>query len=268
MLDAAAGEGPDGDLRPHPKYAQVREEVLQLITDLPAGSPIPPERVLSTRFGVSRVTLRRAVDDLVREGLLIRRQGSGTYVAEDKITQRVSTTSFTENMRRRGLVPSSRVLSFERGPAGARTARQLQISPTHEVVEFVRLRLADGEPMALETVAIPAGLVPGLTPEDVARGSLYALLDERYGLRIVAVRQVIEPTVTSEDESTHLRQPLHAPALLVRTTARDGDGRVVEFARSLFRGDRYAIVTEVNAGPDGDSGIELSGVVTSSWGSS
>ncbi|MFP4311479.1 MAG: GntR family transcriptional regulator, partial [Nitriliruptoraceae bacterium] len=264
MADAAGDPypGSDGELRPSPKYAQVRDGVLKLIADLSAGSPIPPERVLSERFGVSRVTLRRAVDDLVREGLLIRRQGSGTFVAADKITQRVSTTSFSENMRRRGLVPSSRVLRFGRGPAGARTARQLQISPTDEVVEFVRLRLADGEPMALETVAIPASLVPGLTPEDLARGSLYALLDERYGLRIVAVRQVIEPTVTSGNESSHLDQPLHAPALLVRTTARDGSGRVLEFARSLFRGDRYAIVTEVTAGPDGDAGIELSGVVT------
>ena len=265
MPDVTSQAGADA-LRPHPKYAQVRDDVLALIGELPAGSPIPPERTLSSRFGVSRVTLRRAVDDLVREGLLIRRQGSGTYVAEDKITQRVSTTSFSENMRRRGLVPSSRVLAFERAAAGARAARQLQISPTDEVVEFVRLRLADDEPMALETVVMPAALVPGLQPDDVARGSLYALLDERYGLRVVAVQQVIEPTVTSEEESVHLNQPLHAPALLVRTTARDDTGRVLEFARSMFRGDRYAIVTGVTAGPDGDSGIELSGVVTSGWG--
>ena len=266
MSNTVDRPGSDGELRAHPKYAQVREGVLELIGDLPAGSPIPPERTLSSHFGVSRVTLRRAVDDLVREGLLVRRQGSGTYVAEDKITQRVSTTSFSENMRRRGLVPSSRVLAFERAPAGARTARQLQVSPTDEVVEFVRLRLADDEPMALETVAMPADLVPGLVADDVARGSLYELLEERYGLRVVAVRQVIEPTVTSEEESAHLHQPLHAPALLVRTTARDEGARVLEFARSLFRGDRYAIVTEVTAGPDGDSGVEFSGVVTPGWG--
>ncbi len=266
MADTTARTGVNDALRPHPKYAQVRDDVLALIGDLPAGSPIPPERTLTRRFGVSRVTLRRAVDDLVREGLLVRRQGSGTYVAEDKITQRVSTTSFSENMRRRGLTPSSRVLSFERGPAGARSARQLSISPTAEVVEFVRLRLADEEPMALESVVMPAALVPDLEPDDVARGSLYALLDERYGLRVVDVQQVIEPTVTSQDESSHLDQPLHAPALLVRTTARDAGGQVLEFARSLFRGDRYAIVTEVTAGPDGDSDIELSGVVTSTWG--
>lgn len=267
MPDTTATPEDGAALRPNPKYAQVRDGVQELINDLPAGSPIPPERTLCLRFGVSRVTLRRAVDDLVREGLLVRRQGSGTYVADHKITQRVSTTSFSENMRRRGLVPSSRVLSFERGPAGARSARHLQISPTDDVVEFIRLRLADDQPMALESVVMPAALVPDLAPEDVARGSLYALLDERYGLRVVDVQQVIEPTVTSQEESSHLEQPLHAPALLVRTTARDAGGQVLEFARSLFRGDRYAIVTEVTAGPDGNSGVELSGVVTSAWGS-
>ncbi len=251
--------------RGNPKYARVREAILGLIADLHAGAPIPAERSLAERFEVSRLTVRRAVDELVRDGLLIRRQGSGTYVAEAKIAQPLSTTSFTEDMRRRGLVPSSRVLSFGHGPAGARTARHLGLSPTDEVIELVRLRLADGEPMALETVVLPAALVPGLVASDLEDRSLYALLDERYGVQVVAVQQVIEPTVTSEEESAHLQQPIHAPALLVRTTARDADGRTLEAARSLFRGDRYAIVADVQSGRDGQQGVELSGVVTASW---
>lgn len=265
-VSEAIGTGYRGAPRPNPKYAQVRDEIAQLIDDLPAGAPIPPERALTERFSVSRVTVRRAVDELVREGLLERRQGSGTYVAEAKIAQSLSTTSFSEDMRRRGLVPSSRVLSFERITAGARTARHLGISPTDEVVELVRVRLADGEPMALETVALPAALVPDLIADDLEDRSLYGLLAERYGLRVVAVQQIIEPTVTSVEESRHLHQPPAAPALLVRTTARDESGRVLESARSLFRGDRYAIVTDVRSSRNGEQGIALSGVVTPQWG--
>lgn len=232
-----------------------------MIEGLAAGTPIPPERTLCERFEVSRVTLRRAVDELVRDGSLVRRQGSGTYIAEPKIAQPLSTTSFSEDMRRRGLAPSSRVLSFERRPAGARLARRLGISPAEAVAELVRLRLADGEPMALETVALPDALVPDLDPDDLAARSLYAVLDQRYGLRVVDVRQIIEPTVTSEEEAEALGVPVHAPALLVRTTSRDASGRVLESARSLFRGDRYAIVAEVNAGTDGQRDVALSGIV-------
>lgn len=246
-----------------PKYAQVREAVQELLEGQPAGTALPPERSLCERFGVSRVTLRRAVDDLVRDGLLVRRQGSGTYVAAPKITQPLSTTSFSEDMRRRGLEPSSELLSFEHRTAGPRTARRLGISPSASVAELVRLRLADGEPMAIETVVLPAELVPDLDPGELAGRSLYEVLDERYSLRVVDVHQVIEPTVTSEEESGTLGVALHSPALLVRTTGRDATGRTVEVARSLFRGDRYAIVAHVRAGADGRSGVALSGVVTS-----
>jgi GntR family transcriptional regulator len=249
----------------NPKYAQVREAILELIEGSAAGAPIPPERALVERFGVSRVTLRRAVDDLVRDGLLVRRQGSGTYVAEPKIAQPVSTTSFTQDMRRRGMTPSSRVLSFDRRPAEARTARRLHLSPGATVVELVRLRLADDEPMALETVLLPDELVPELEADDLVSRSLYALLDERYGHRVASVQQIIEPSVTNEDESAALGVPLHSPALLLRTTASGQDGRVLESARSLFRGDRYAIVAEVQAGRNGQQDVELSGIVTPAY---
>jgi len=252
----------EDELTPRAKYARVRDAILELIEDQPAGTPIPPERLLCERFDVSRVTLRRAVDDLVRDGVLVRRQGSGTYVARPKITQPLSTTSFSEDMRRRGLQPSSTILSFGRTSAGARLSQRLGISPAAEIVVIERLRLADDEPMALESVAVPADLVPGLAADDLGSQSLYALLEQRYGQRVSAVQQVIEPTVTNHQESEALGVPLHAPALLVRTTARSESGRVLESARSLFRGDRYAIVAEMQSGADGQRGIELSGVVT------
>lgn len=245
------------------KYARVREAVQEMIDGLDPGAPIPPERALCERFEVSRVTLRKAVDELVRDGSLVRRQGSGTYVAEPKIAQPLSTTSFSADMRRRGLEPSSEVLSFERRTAGAPLARRLGVAPSASVAELVRLRLADGEPMAIETVVLPDELVPGLDPHALGARSLYAVLEERYGLSVVAVQQVIEPTVTNDEESATLGVPVHAPALLVRTTARDAEGRVLEFGRSLFRGDRYAIVAEIQSGRDGQRDVALSGIVFS-----
>jgi GntR family transcriptional regulator len=108
------------------------------------------------------------------------------------------------------------------------------------------LRLADGETMAIETLHLPEAVVPGLEPRDLDNGSFYALLRDRYGIHIVDGVQAIEPTVTDEDESNALGVPLHSPAFLFERTSRDEEGRTVEFVQSVYRGDRYRIVTELS----------------------
>ena len=119
------------------------------------GEAIPAERQLSADFGVSRLTVRAALDDLVREGYLVRRHGSGTFVSEPKIAQELTMTSFTDDMRSRGLNPASETLDLRTVPAGARLGRLLHVSPSEPVLVADRLRLADGESMAIETVAHP-----------------------------------------------------------------------------------------------------------------
>ena len=109
-----------------------------------------------------------------------------------------------------------------------------------------RLRLADGESMAIETLHVPEALVPGLTPKDLDRGSFYELLAERYDINIVGGMQTIEPTVTNEEESGALDVPLHSPAFLFERTTRSESGDIVEFVRSIYRGDRYRLVSELN----------------------
>ena len=111
--------------------------------------------------------MRAALDDLAREGYLVRRRGSGTYVQQPKIAQELTMTSFSEDMRRRGMVPGSRTLSLEHELAGARLGRFLHVSPSEQVVVVKRLRLADGESMAIETLHIPEALVPGLDAEEL-----------------------------------------------------------------------------------------------------
>src|SRR5438093_3987364 len=227
------------------KQVQIRQRVVDLIEQLDVGAAIPSERKLSTDLGVSRLTVRAALDDLVREGFLVRRHGSGTFVSEPKIAQQLTLTSFSEDMRRRGMVPGSRTIELRETHAGAAVGRALKVSPDARVVLIRRLRLADGEPMALETLHVPADRVPGLSRELLEDASFYELLEKEYGVVSASGIQSIEPTVTNEEASELLGVPLHSPAFLFRRTSRTASGDTVEFVRSLYRGDRYARV----AGP-------------------
>ncbi|HEY8473137.1 MAG TPA: GntR family transcriptional regulator [Natronosporangium sp.] len=234
------------------KYHSIRDEILDLIAELRVGDALPPERVLAPRFGVSRMTLRRAVEELVREGRLVRRHGAGTFVAEPKIAQGLAVTSFSEDMRQRGAVPSSRTLAVDEVLAGAQLGRRLEISPGEKVVRISRLRLADDAPMALETLHVPRSVAPDLTGELLAHHSFYELLATRYGVVLASGRQTIEATVTDEVESEILEVPLHSPAFLFERVSRATDGRVVEFVRSVYRGDRYQFALDLH--PAGRTG--------------
>jgi GntR family transcriptional regulator len=226
------------------KQSQARQQVLELIERLGVGMAIPPERQLSVDLGVSRLTLRAALDELEREGYLRRRRGSGTYVQQPKIAQELTLTSFSEDMRQRGMKPGTRMVSLERRLAGAALGRALQVSPSEKILVVRRLRMADAEPMAIETLHVREELVPGLTPKRLS-GSFYELLRDEYGVQITSGRQAIEPTVTDEEESELLGVPLHSPALLFERTSRNAADEIVEFVRSVYRGDRYRIVTEL-----------------------
>ena len=227
------------------KQSETKDRVLDLIEQLGVGEAIPSERLLSADLGVSRLTLRAALDDLVREGFLIRRRGSGTFVSEPKIAQELTLTSFTEDMRRRGLKPASRTLELKVVPAGARLGRFLHVSPSEPIVVAKRLRLADHETMAIEALHVRASLVPGLSGRDLEEQSFYELLKEQYGVVVVGGTQTIEPTVTNEEESEALGVPLHSPAFLFERFSRSDQGEIVEYVHSIYRGDRYRLVTDL-----------------------
>ena len=227
------------------KQALVRDEILGMLDDLQVGDALPSERRLATDLGVSRPTLRAVIDELVREGLLLRRHGSGTYVAEPKIALPLTMTSFSEDMTRRGMRPGSRVVDFQCEAAGAKLGQRLQISPVDEVWVITRLRLADDETMAIEWLHAPRRLLGDLRREELSDHSYYELLRVRRDITIASGVQTIEPTVTSPEEAELLGVPVHSPAFLFeRTTTSDG-GEVVEFVRSVYRGDRYRLVTEL-----------------------
>ncbi len=241
------------------KQRETRERVLELIEPLGVGDAIPSERQLGTDLGVSRLTVRAALDELVREGYLVRRRGAGTFVAEPKVAKGTDVfTSFSDDMRKRGFVPGSRTLDLRSIPAGARLGRILHVSPSEPVLSVKRLRLADGDAMAIELLNVRASLVPGLTGEDLERSSFYDLLVSRYEIEIVGGTQTVEPTVTNDEESAALGVPLHSPALLFERVTRSSAGDVVEFTSSTYRGDRYRLVTELGVGGRPAQPLELS----------
>ena len=230
------------------KQRETRQRVLDLIENLNVGDSIPSERKLAGDLGVSRLTVRAALDELVREGYLLRRRGAGTFVAEPKVAKGMTISSFSEDMRQRGLTPGSRTLELQVVPAGARLGRILHVSPAEPVTVAKRLRLADGEPMAIELLHVRESLLPGLSATDLEADSFYDLLANRYGIEIVGGEQTVEPTVTDEEESATLGVPLHSPALLFERVTRTTTGEIVEFTVSVYRGDRYRIVSELGLG--------------------
>ncbi|MGH3659447.1 MAG: GntR family transcriptional regulator [Micromonosporaceae bacterium] len=234
-------------MRAGSKQERIRDRVLDLVESLRVGEALPSERALSSQWRVARMTVRAAVDELVREGILVRRHGSGTYVAEPKVTQRPGMTSFSRDMRERGLEPGSRTLSTGTISAGARLGRRLRVSPEEEILVFQRLRLADGIPMALETLHVPHSLVPGLSGEDLERHSFYDLLAKQYDITVATGVQTIEPTVTNSEESELLDVPLHSPALLFELSTETDTGRTAEFTRAIYRGDRYRLTVKLDA---------------------
>jgi GntR family transcriptional regulator len=163
-------------------------------------------------------------------------------------------------MRARGLTPASRTLELRVIPAGARLGRILHVSPSEPVVSAKRLRLADGEPMAIELLHVRSALVPGLTGVDLEESSFYELLGSRFELAIVGGTQTVEPTVTNEEESQALGVPLHSPALLFERVTRTAEGEVVEYTQSTYRGDRYRIVTEIGIGGRSLQPVSITGL--------
>lgn len=231
-----------------PAHARIEEHLAEAIADgkLEPGERLPPERELAERAGVSRMTLRQALGALERRGLVTRVRGrrGGTFVAEPKIERDMTTlTGLTQQLRRQGHQAGARVLSAREGPSGRRTAEALGLDMGEDVYEVVRLRLSDGEPLAIERSLFPAFRFPGLL-DCPLEGSLYELLEERYGEPPRRAVERLEPLVADPPEAQLLHVKPGAPLLLVERTAYSATGEPVEYARDLFRGDRTRVLVE------------------------
>jgi GntR family transcriptional regulator len=224
-----------------PKGEQLRTILEDLIASLRPGDPLPSERELAERYDVARMTVRAEITRLAAEGLVDRVQGRGTFVAEMRVEQGATLSSFTEDMRARGLVPGSRMLVQELAEADEVVAGLLELDAGAPVVRVGRVRTADGEPMAVEEAYLPAAAFPGLEDADLAGGSLFELIETRFAARFPWADQRVVAVEVVGEEANLLRVAPGRPGLKFHTTLRDDEDRPLAYAWSLFRGDRYEI---------------------------
>jgi GntR family transcriptional regulator len=209
------------------------------------GDRLPPERELAEKYGCSLITVRRALSELTREGRIDRTRGRGTFVTHPRLELDFGgSQSFTSEMQSRGHDPETRLVVARPEAAGEAVANALALETGAPTLYLERLRLADGEPMLLEQVHLPADRFPGLLASDLEHNSLYQILTERYGTRVVRAREAIEPVLLRGREARLLGQASGRPALLVEGVAFAADGVPVEFARSYVRGDRTRYYVE------------------------
>lgn len=231
-----------------PIYFQLEESIRSMIQDgtLKPGDPLPSEREYSEQLGISRMTVRQAISGLVSEGLLIRQQGKGTFVSQKKIEiPLIKLTSFSEDMKLRGMIPDTQIIDFQILKPSKKIIHSLSLEPLQKIYQISRLRLADGIPMAYETSHIPVHLISGLTRETLHKQSLYALIEQERHLQIDWAFQTIEPGISSLQESRYLKIKTGSPVLLFYRTSFLQHGLPFEFVKSVYRGDRYKLVTNM-----------------------
>jgi len=207
--------------------------------DLAPDDAIPSERALMATYDVSRATVRKAIDTLVAGGVLSRAQGKGTFVARPRVESQLHLASFTQDMRRRGHEPSTRLVRVDLRPPPADVAGSLGLPDGAEAWRLERVRLADGSPMAFEQGWYDARAFPGLDTHDLT-GSLYALLADAYGLTIDHASQTLWGESADPAMARRLGADVHTPLLVFLRVSRVGD-RVVEHVVSRYRGDRYQL---------------------------
>jgi GntR family transcriptional regulator len=242
----ADATGDDGVGEPRiPKYYGLKRHLMEMTETMPPGSAVPPERTLSLEFGTSRTTVRQALQELVVEGRLERIQGKGTFVAKPKVAQALRLTSYTEDMRAQGLEPTSRLLEIGYVLADDTLAERLAVRPRARVLRIERLRLANGEPMAIETTHLSAQRFPGLRRNLAKSNSLYATLSEKYDVKLLEAEETIETVPAAPRDAHLLGTDVGLPLLLLSRHSIGEDGLPVEFVRSLYRGDRYKFVAHL-----------------------
>ena len=233
---------------PLPRYFQLKEIMRERIRsgEWKPGELIPSERELSEKYGISRMTARQAITELVNEGLFYREQGKGTFVSQRKITQQlIHLTGFTEDIRARGQRPGTKVLSATMHPADEETAEKLRINAGTPIFRLQRLRLADDEPLAIELSQISFKGCEGLLEEDLEHNSLYRLLEAKYGIALMEADQELEAGLTGSEEAQLLKISVASPVLFTRRITYSDRNQPIEYAKAVYCGNKYTFYTHM-----------------------
>jgi GntR family transcriptional regulator len=228
-----------------PLYQQLQRALREAIENgaIAPEDALPPERDLAEMLGVSRITVRKAIDELAEEGLLVRKQGSGTFVSNRVEKNFAKLTSFSEDMRARGREPRSVWLTKAAGTVTPEESLTLRSSPGTPVFRFHRIRYADDAPMAIEYATVLADCLPSV---EAVESSLYEAL-EQTGHRPVRALQRLRAVLFTAEQAKLLKAQERDAGLLVARVGYLKDGRAVEFSQSYYRGDIYDFVAELSA---------------------
>ncbi len=241
-LDAAGGS---------PLYEQLIGIIRQSVSEgsLSPGDPLPSENEFCGRYGISRSTVRQALAALEEEGLVVRRQGKGSFVSRPKIVRSLHNLySFTDEISAMGLVPHSRVLAYEVISPGEEIRRRLDlVDPEEKVFSITRIRYGGEEPLALEMAFIPRRVCPFLTQEMVEKGSLYNALVREAGIRLGHAQETYEAMLMGEDEAALLGVPKESGAFFVQRVSYAAGGDVFEYTVMIVRGDRCRYEVDLTA---------------------
>lgn len=225
-----------------PYYKQLARLLLREIEEQRAKGEVfqlRSENELADRHGLSRATVRHALDELARDGWIYTQKGIGSFAPRRRIEQDLTAlVSTTEDMRQRGWNLVTRVLSVQPVPAPDRVAAALDLAPATPVFELRRLRIVDDVPISLQTAYVPVALCPALEQDDLT-GSLYRLMESRYGLRLWTARETLRARCATDDEVEILTVLPGSPVMYAERTTTAADGQAVEYLEAVWRGDRY-----------------------------
>lgn len=207
---------------------------------------LPSEKEICQRLQISRMTVKQAMDSLVNEGLVYRKRGIGTFVAKPKIAQPLSKlTSFTNDMLKRGMKPGSHLIEMSLQNPSEEVREKLGLGQQEQVIYIKRLRTADGEPMAVEKAYLNYDYCHEIMDVPLNRVSLYDLLRDVCGIHLVSAYETIEIGTCSTDESNLMKIGFDKPIFLLRRTTCDKLDRIIEYAESVYRSDRYKFEIEL-----------------------
>jgi GntR family transcriptional regulator, N-acetylglucosamine utilization regulator len=235
---------------PTPLYLQLKNA---LVSDIDAGQYQPHDRLMSERelgekFKVSRMTVRQALTEMIREGFLYTQVGKGTYVSESKIKQELQTlTGFTQDMAARGTVASGQVLEARIIPATLTLAAIFSVPMNTEFVLLSRLRLSDGIPLAIEEAYIRHQVRSGILMHDFSKESLYNVLATHYNTILIRAEQTMEASLATAKEAELLQITSPSPILRIERLSYNEQNTLVEYVISAYRGDRYKFHTTLQS---------------------
>ena len=229
------------------KHVELREKLQNKFARLKPHSQIPSARQLATSYGVSTMTIRQALSALQSDGFIYTIPGSGTYVAGEKLSKRLVFTSFSEEIREKGMTPTSVIIKAERvAVSKKKLADLLQIPVGEYAYRIMRVRLADGVPLAIEDTHVPCENAPGLLDQEL-KGSLYDVFKEVYERPVVRADSVVSPMLLDKEQAALLDAPVNTPSLMFNLTAFDMRGRTMEHCVSVKRGDKYDFKFSIQA---------------------